>query len=699
MTELPQLEIHIRGNDTGDYTVDLQFRRANDDRTPLQRRARIDFEALDAEGDGYGRELTRQVFAEDQLRAYFKDAFDSAANEDHPLRVRLYIGEGASRLFGLKWELLEVPWADGAGGDATPGRPLSVHRRILFSRFMSSFDRRPVQLRHKYDLRALIAVANPENLAEYRMAPIDVDAEIAAARKGLGEIGAVAARGPETLNQIVSRLDGEEFDILYLVAHGALSKKGEPRLYLEDKDGRVAATDGEEFVIRLAELSNRPRLVVLASCQSAGAADDAAAGDEGAQAAIGPMLAAAGLPAILAMQARVSVETAARFMPAFFRELAGCGQVDKAAAVARAEVGDRPDFWVPVVITRIRDGRIWQVPGFASGQDEKFDSWKALFRHIEDNLKKDRCGCTPILGSGLLEKLVGSSRELALRWADEVDYAMSPQQREDLPQVTQYLSVMEGLSYPSNALEERLRGELGRRIGALDADPDATLDDLMASVRGSQKSEPHAILARLPFPVYVTTNADDQLRRALVEAGKAPRVELCQWHSRPECRWPASAFDDETYQPTLKEPLVYHLFGQLREPETMVVTEDDYFDYLIGSTKNSKLVPTVVKEALARSALLFLGFRLEEWDFRVLFRGLLAQGDRSKLSDRFTHVAAQIDPEEGRHIDPEKARRYLENYFKKAQISIYWGSVHDFVKDLESMCPPKLMAAPGGTVR
>jgi hypothetical protein len=44
----------------------------------------------------------------------------------------------------------------------------------------------------------------------------------------------------------------------------------------------------------------------------------------------------------------------------------------------------------------------------------------------------------------------------------------------------------------------------------------------------------------------------------------------------------------------------------------------------------------------------------------------------------------QIDPEEGRTLEPEGARRYLETYFKDADISIYWGSVEDFVIELQA---------------
>ena len=114
---------------------------------------------------------------------------------------------------------------------------------------------------------------------------------------------------------------------------------------------------------------------------------------------------------------------------------------------------------------------------------------------------------------------------------------------------------------------------------------------------------------------------------------------------------------------------------------SVVLTEDDYFKYLIGVTRDKDLIPGVVRRALADTALLFLGFRMDDWDFRVLFNSLMTQEGRSRRS-RYAHVAAQIDPEEGRIQEPERARRYLESYFQDADISIYWGSVEDFVQEL-----------------
>ena len=79
--------------------------------------------------------------------------------------------------------------------------------------------------------------------------------------------------------------------------------------------------------------------------------------------------------------------------------------------------------------------------------------------------------------------------------------------------------------------------------------------------------------------------------------------------------------------------------------------------------------------------MLFLGFQIDDWDFRVLFRSIMSREGCSRRWD-YAHVAAQITPEEGRILKPERARRYLEEYFQDVDISIYWGSVEDFIREL-----------------
>ncbi len=186
------------------------------------------------------------------------------------------------------------------------------------------------------------------------------------------------------------------------------------------------------------------------------------------------------------------------------------------------------------------------------------------------------------------------------------------------------------------------------------------------------------MLAELPFPIYINTNPGNLLVDALVEAGKDPRVELCRWNEDIES--PFVSAEESNYQPNEKQPLVYYLFGSLQDLDSLVLTEDDYFDYLIGVSRNDDLIPDVIGKALTNNALLFLGFQMDDWNFRVLFRSIVSWEGRRQRK-KYPHVAAQINPEEGRVLDADQARRYLDEYFQ--DISIYWGSTEDFVRKLQ----------------
>jgi hypothetical protein len=73
---------------------------------------------------------------------------------------------------------------------------------------------------------------------------------------------------------------------------------------------------------------------------------------------------------------------------------------------------------------------------------------------------------------------------------------------------------------------------------------------------------------------------------------------------------------------------------------------------------------------------------MEDWYFRVFFRTLMDTLS-FKRRRRHAHVAVQIAPEDDRLLDPRRARRYLEEYFQHADISIYWGSAADFAQEFE----------------
>jgi CHAT domain/SIR2-like domain len=678
MIRFVDLEIGLHRRDGQTWTVELQYNRSDQDVDVRLVRDGPSFDLdelrrLALDDVAYGRLLTETLFAVDDVRQLFAMARAAAEAQDLPLRLRLFVGANAPELHDVRWETLRDPDRDA---------PLLTNENLLFSRYLSSMDWRPVGVRPRTGLRALVLIANPTDLERYRpdgrrLAPLDVEGELRRARAGLAPIDptVLASSGQATLDKLVDCLHDERgYDILFMVCHGYVAR-GEPQLLLETSTGTVDRVPASALTERLHDLRRRPRLVVVASCQSAGSGEDLRSDDGGALAALGPRLAEAGIPAVLAMQGNMSLRTMAEFVPVFFEELRRDGQIDRALAVARSRVRSRPDWSVPVLFMRLKSGRIWYSPGFA----DPFEKWPAIFHDIRQGR------CTPILGPGLTDALVGTREELAWQWASTYHYPLAPHARHDLSHVAQYLAISLNYRFPRESLREHLRAELLDRYSLPEELRDAPLDELVSAAgarrRAVDPTEPHAALAALPFPLYVTTDPADLLPAALTLQGKEPQVELCRWSDDVE--WPRSVYDvTPDHRPDVRHPLVYHLFGHLRYPDTVALTLDDYIDFLMGVTENRDLIPAVVRRALSDSALLFLGHRIDQDDFRVLFRSIMRQEGRGRRR-RYSHVAVQIDPEESVTLEPERARRYMQEYFGNADISIYWGSVESFLRELQ----------------
>lgn len=99
---------------------------------------------------------------------------------------------------------------------------------------------------------------------------------------------------------------------------------------------------------------------------------------------------------------------------------------------------------------------------------------------------------------------------------------------------------------------------------------------------------------------------------------QAAEVALGPWNDRMEHLPSIFGFDPD-YEPSVERPLVYHLFGQVDVRWPFVLTEDDYFGYMLGMGANRELIPERVRRGAGRPpGLLFVGFRLDGWDFRAL---------------------------------------------------------------------------------
>lgn len=670
-----EVSIHRQNDDT--YSVDLRLSRPDSDETRTDRgelkQASLDLnDLLDAlyEPKEYSQKLTDGFFADSALKNFFSSYKSSVLSQDEMgLRLRFFVGSDVPELHRVHWELLLDPDTNA---------PISTGQNILFSRYLSSNDWRPVRLKPKGDMRALVVIANPADLAANKLAPIEADKELARATIALKDIPVTALPSNSsehaTLTGIIAKLRESEFDILYLVCHGALNSTNEPVLWLEGDDGKVKKTSANDLVVRLQELPQRPKLIVLASCESAG--NDAG----NALTALGPRLVeVGGIPAVLAMQGKISMKTIEQFMPKFFEDLQQEGYIDQALSVARGVVRENPDSWMPVLFMRLKSGRLWYVPGYA--EEQKFDRWQSLISDIKNKQ------ITPIVGPGLIEPLLGSMRDIAERWAETFKYPMAPYERDSIAKVAQFLSADQAPKFPYDQLVEYLRTDIQKRYKAqLDEaqlSPSVPINSLMDSIGATRRmqnpEDAHKILAQLPVRIFITTNMNTLLYSALKEQNKEPVVMLCPWNQYTVNK--ANEMSRDFKEPDEKHPLIFHMFGKIDEPRSLVLKEDDYFDFLIGFSRNNNLIPEVVKASLADSALLFLGFQTDDWGFRVLFRSILSK--EGSLLDEYSHAAAQFVPEEGRISDPKGAQKYLEKYFsRKPQVNLYWGSAEEFLKEL-----------------
>jgi hypothetical protein len=691
----PELEIGLHRVQSEVYQLDLRLLdpASAGERAPLRAPCALDPRALlplEQAPVDYGRTLASQLFSDPESLGFLRLARAVVESGDRSLRLRLVIGPTAAELDALRWELL---------CDPDSGMPFATSERLLLSRFMPSQDWRPIRLRPKAALRALVAVSAPVGLPEYGLAPLDAAAEVARARDALTgiEVTALGENEPLTLDALQDALRGGT-DILYLVAHGSLDRSQGPVLWLQGQDGGVHRIAGADLAQRIEELREPPRLAVLASCESAAVTDShavaATPGRPSPQAALAPRLAAAGVPAVLAMQGRISLETAATLMPCFFRELLKDGQLDRALAVARGLVRGRPDAWMPALFLRLKGGRLWYEPGFGANgigshaaATNDAVKWAALVSDIE------KLRFTPIVGWGLAEGLYGGTADLAERLAKANRFPLAPYQCMDLPQVSQYLGVAQrSTSYPLDEFKRQLREQVLTRHRDLltPEDQDASLARLVrkvAALRRQAPRDPYRLLAALPATVFIDATPDGLLAEALREAGKEPDERCIVWRRDQE---PPAPYAGE---PSVARPLIYQILGRFKDPESLVLTQDDHFDFLIGASRDKALIPNVVRHALTGRPLLFLGFQLADWSFRVLFRLIMSQDGRAQGRNlRFPHAAVQLDPEGSALLDPVEARRYLMDAYGGDAISLYWGSADDFLRDLAPRLPARTPA-------
>jgi hypothetical protein len=286
--------------------------------------------------------------------------------------------------------------------------------------------------------------------------------------------------------------------------------------------------------------------------------------------------------------------------------------------------------------------------------------WNMLVGRFRDGL------VTPFLGAGISRPPLPGAGELATMLAAEYERVQErpyPFQSRELMPVAQYWATMVDNQEPKRAVKSIFE----------QFDP----PDFKAP------GQPHAVLAEFDCPVYLTTNYDDYLEEALRQRGRTPVTEVCRWSSGLSDR-PSHLSECE---PEVGKPVVFHLHGHMDDPESMVLTEDDYLDFMVNvrrvTTSDTSLLalPPKIDELIRGTSLLFLGYGLRDWNLRVLLRALV---ENREPSSKKVGVSVQLEPDKSLVLEPslDEAISYLEQYFEGPKLRVFWGTAGEFLAEV-----------------
>lgn len=276
--------------------------------------------------------------------------------------------------------------------------------------------------------------------------------------------------------------------------------------------------------------------------------------------------------------------------------------------------------------------------------------WNLLIRRIRNGQ------CTPFLGAGACAGVLPLANEIAREWARDFQFPLSAS--PNLINVAQFLAVEYDARFPKELMKERCESVL----------PNFNRAD-----------EIHRVLASLPLPMYITTNYDPFMKEALLRnklVEKKPEQEICRWNDRVKA-YP-SIFDREPdFVASSTRPIVFHFHGHVESIDSMVLTEDDYLDFLINIGREPDSLKRI-EQAFTETSLLFIGYSLTDWNFKVVFRSLVSYLKRNYNQ---AHISVQLLEEEYRNKD--KALEFLDKLFRDLyNVTVYWGSCDDFAADL-----------------
>ena len=324
--------------------------------------------------------------------------------EGSPEERQAEASEAATLLLGLPWELFH----DGRGYLFQGARPVQIRRRLPSQHYFPRLIAEP-------PIRVLLVSPRPEEDSTGYINHRVIAQPMVEAIGELGELAELTVLSPPTFPALQTALQeaeerGEPFHVVHFDGHGVFDKRiGLGGLCFEDPQDVHKLSERRHQTIDAAQMAavmreRRIPLVFLNACQSAQAEEDPSA-------SVAARLLDEGVASVVAMSHTVLVETARRFVTAFYRALVAGARVG--AAMLKSQQALQSDtFRLKVFGGRDLHLHDWFVPVLFQEQEDV-----QLFRRIPSEQigqvirreRRLRLGALPHK-EGL--QFVGRSREL-----------------------------------------------------------------------------------------------------------------------------------------------------------------------------------------------------------------------------------------------------------------------------------------------
>jgi hypothetical protein len=143
-------------------------------------------------------------------------------------------------------------------------------------------------------------------------------------------------------------------------------------------------------------------------------------------------------------------------------------------------------------------------------------------------------------------------------------------------------------------------------------------------------------LAQMPFTHIMTTNYDQLFEEALTLAGKQNFHKGVYKRERNELTFKVDQNDI-----TVERPFLYKVHGDIDDRASIVITDEDYIHFILRMRDKDDYnpIPRSFTDMFANKSILFIGYRLMDYNLRLLFKTIRWGNDESLLPRNYS-----IDP-------------------------------------------------------